>query len=1011
MRTNNLSLILLIILAFYSCREDNAYQLPNDSYINFSNSDGITRGEIKTQFDNNDEFHVIVFEGTIGSATNTRLWGHNIKKQGDEWTYNSGNYEPWGTTKSIVSQAYYPSNLNKSIIERIYPNKSLQHGMIFNCPINVDDQIDLIAAQAETSHRQRVDLRFKHILSKIGFELSFPTNNEIRVDGIHINYHQIQRKGTYTFHTDVWSDSGLPEDDYPAGSTTTMAGSSPTVVPLGDTAVVNMTSNPLIIIPQNIDGTHNMSIVVEYSVPNGNGGWTTFTTSEKVMPAPNNKYEKGKSYLYTMEIIGKEITILKGSINIEPNTTEDIIAGNLNTDLLLDPTAATNRLELMLKDGVRDFIVVGSNNSVLINWNGLAPMEVAEKNLNLNLDDPNNFYSVDISRLSNYPYNATLGGYEMFAGQFFVKGKWQGGRANSCLDEVIYRDNIVKIGGNAFQNNGNLKTVELSEVKEADSYSFANCGKLTDLDMGNLKKVGEHGFGGCKILTRKAGTATPPLETVGKYGFQFCHNLKLEDASFKNITSLGEASFQSCSALDNYVVMNNYTDSLPKLLFQYCTNLRGITAKQCIGAAEYFITACNKLEIFELPNVATNYQGKESGTGTPNRYLTNEIDAAKNTLEIIDLNSATDVTTVQVNNIGKYPKLRILRLGAMTQVVGDGAFQNSNKIEEVIFTSVPTVNNNAFNGCINLHKAEFSKLSTVGNASFKGCKILDSVDIGLLKRVNSETFRGCEALTLEPGSDSPELEYVGANGFHNCKKIKLEDKSFKNITHLGDLAFRSCYNLDNHVIMNNLTGAIGKDAFHDCYELRGLTAEKCTLAKEYFITGCSKLKVFEMPSVLKNVYKFTGKTVKITEALSTSKAQLEIIDLNSADDITKDQLSTIAKYPNLKILRLGAMKAEVSWQAFQNNTTIEEAIFSSVTFVGYGAFHGCTNLKRLDLSGMTAEPTNTPFSNGSVNVDMLGCTLRLNPAQAARAIANGNKWGGATFGSIVTTPVATDISR
>ncbi len=130
------------------------------------------------------------------------------------------------------------------------------------------------------------------------------------------------------------------------------------------------------------------------------------------------------------------------------------------------------------------------------------------------------------------------------------------------------------------------------------------------------------------------------------------------------------------------------------------------------------------------------------------------------------------------------------------KLVADGAFDNSDKITEVVIPdSVVTLGERAFGDCNELKTVTIGNgVQTVGNKAFFTCNQLTAVNFGTgVRSIGHEAFYGCSAL----------------------KELTLP----QNLTEIREHAFWGCYSLEKIQIFDKLT-FIGRDAFYACTALK-----------------------------------------------------------------------------------------------------------------------------------------------------------------------------------------------
>lgn len=123
--------------------------------------------------------------------------------------------------------------------------------------------------------------------------------------------------------------------------------------------------------------------------------------------------------------------------------------------------------------------------------------------------------------------------------------------------EFVNTNNIISIGGNAFQNCTSLTTISLPDsLTSIGGSAFYGCGALTTISLpDSLTRIGDRVFQDCTSLT----TINLPnsLASIGGGVFQSCSSLtsiSLPDS----LTSIGSGVFYSCLSLENVTIENGF---------------------------------------------------------------------------------------------------------------------------------------------------------------------------------------------------------------------------------------------------------------------------------------------------------------------------------------------------------------------------------------------------------------------------------------------------------------------
>ena len=171
------------------------------------------------------------------------------------------------------------------------------------------------------------------------------------------------------------------------------------------------------------------------------------------------------------------------------------------------------------------------------------------------------------------------------------------------------------------------------------------------------------------------------------------------------------------------------------------------------------------------------------------------------------------------------------------------------------------------------------------------------------------------------------------------------------VTHIGDEAFHSCYNLTNVTIPGSVT-SIGEQAFSSCFRLMSLTIPNgVTIIGEEAFSGCSSLTSITIPgsvtSIGKAAFLFCTGLTRVT--FLDGVTSIGVCQFYGCDHLTNVTI------PN-SVTSIGS-------QAFDSCTRLTSVpIPDSVTDIGNNAFSGCTSLTSVTIPNSVTDIGNNAFS-------------------------------------------------
>jgi hypothetical protein len=198
-----------------------------------------------------------------------------------------------------------------------YNSSSKKHEFSYTTAAAAAEQKDLIADvlfnQTYSTNSGKVDFKFNHILSRIGFTATLKNQYEnvtVKVTSLRVVYAdgKVKNAGTYAFSTNE-ANSTDAEGEWTPGSTFLSGNSGDLRVGADDVTLdndatpavtpLNADSLYLMIIPQAL-GAGDLTLEFTYTVEAGGETITYFVPYP--LPAPTPKYELGKQYIYNFTL-------------------------------------------------------------------------------------------------------------------------------------------------------------------------------------------------------------------------------------------------------------------------------------------------------------------------------------------------------------------------------------------------------------------------------------------------------------------------------------------------------------------------------------------------------------------------------------------------------------------------------------------------------------------------------------------------------------------------------------
>ena len=122
--------------------------------------------------------------------------------------------------------------------------------------------------------------------------------------------------------------------------------------------------------------------------------------------------------------------------------------------------------------------------------------------------------------------------------------------------------------------------------------------------------------------------------------------------------------------------------------------------------------------------------------------------------------------------------------------VGNYAFASHRALKTVeLAGSVTKIGDNVFQNAEMLLAIDLKHVTSVGQYAFERCVALTSLDLGAALSIGRNAFYECTALeNVVLGNEKTTLSSIGLRAFEKCSK--LETVTFKNVTNVGQYAFK-----------------------------------------------------------------------------------------------------------------------------------------------------------------------------------------------------------------------------
>ena len=251
---------------------------------------------------------------------------------------------------------------------------------------------------------------------------------------------------------------------------------------------------------------------------------------------------------------------------------------------------------------------------------------------------------------------------------------------NGQLVCVTIPDSVTSIGGGAFVENYNLKSVIIGNgVRSIGASAFAYCYGLENVQIGNnVTTLGRSAFWYCGL---KSIIIPDSVKSIGGQAFGDCglESITIPDG----VTSIGDAAFGSCTSLASITIGNGVT-SIGYDAFRNCTSLTNMTIPDSvtsIGNRTFY--NCNSLTKITIPDSVTSI-GEAAFYGCTS---------------LTSITIPDSVTSIGKSAFTGCTSLTSITIGNGVTSIGDAAFGSCTNLTSFIFKGdAPTVAQLAFSG-------------------------------------------------------------------------------------------------------------------------------------------------------------------------------------------------------------------------------------------------------------------------------------------------------------------------
>ena len=281
----------------------------------------------------------------------------------------------------------------------------------------------------------------------------------------------------------------------------------------------------------------------------------------------------------------------------------------------------------------------------------------------------------------------------------------------------------------------------------------------------------------------------------------------------------------------------------------------------------------------------------------------------------------------------------------------DGAFDNCDKLKEVIFEAGTTrIAEYLFANCTGLETITIPEgVTSIDFGAFKNCKNLKTINLPQsITTIGWSAFSSCTSLKNLTLPDN--ITEIGGYAFSECSNLRNVILSNKLVT-IGNGAFNNCTMLTEIVIPDSVT-EIGDDSFANCSSLATITLPgECKKIPNNMFENCTALTQITIPETVTNI---GSKAFYNCDSLTAISIPNSVIEIESYAFSQSEKLSSVT---------LGEGLTEIGSNAFELCPAIRSIVLPrNLTKINNNAFSNCTNLTEITIPRSVTSIGNNVFS-------------------------------------------------
>ena len=269
----------------------------------------------------------------------------------------------------------------------------------------------------------------------------------------------------------------------------------------------------------------------------------------------------------------------------------------------------------------------------------------------------------------------------------------------SDVQEVVIKEGVTTIGKRAFYSYDNYW----------NSTTYPNIKKVSIPD--SVTSIGESTFQSCSALT--SVTIPDSVTSIGSSAFQGCS--ALTSVTIPNgVTSIGSYTFQSCSGLTSVTIPDSVT-SIGLNAFYGCSSLTSVSIPgRVTSIGEFAFASCSRLTSLTIPNSVTSIGSY----------------AFRSCSALTSVTIPSSITSIEAYTFRDCSALTSVFIPDSVTSIGEAAFEDCTSLTSVSLPEgITIIESLTFYHCSALTSATIpSSVTLIADRAFYGCDALTTIN-------------------------------------------------------------------------------------------------------------------------------------------------------------------------------------------------------------------------------------------------------------------------------------------